>query len=387
MKRRVPSYYKAFECIAGACEDTCCRGWDVVIEPETYQCYQKMEGPFGEVLRNKMIVDDDGDNIFILDGDRCPFLNDQNLCDIYKEKGEACLSHTCKQYPRYREEFHDLREIGLSLSCPEAARIILRNQEATKFDLSMDVQGSDSPQGSDEVLEDFFQCRAMIIDILEMAELPLGTRTGIVLKLVEDVQDKVDFNELDAIELVIENYSQRTYIDELKQIFDRNEADEGRKYQNVNGYFKTYRDLEHINTKDPLGLNKVLNTFWTSDTDRSLYMAQHRAFNLYYKDEMINFQKILIYFTYRYFMKSYYDYDMSSKIKMALMSTIMIKELAVVRWMDNGQFTEADMVDIAYKYSRDVEHLEKNVASLERIFETEDLYSVDNLLNTLMSEF
>ena len=79
MKIRVPSYYKEFNCIASDCEDTCCSGWDVVIDQETYEGYQVMEGSFGEKLRNKMVVDQDGDHIFILDGVRCPFLNNKNV--------------------------------------------------------------------------------------------------------------------------------------------------------------------------------------------------------------------------------------------------------------------------------------------------------------------
>lgn len=40
MKIRVPSYFKDFKCIASECEDTCCAGWEIVIDQETYNCYQ-----------------------------------------------------------------------------------------------------------------------------------------------------------------------------------------------------------------------------------------------------------------------------------------------------------------------------------------------------------
>ena len=32
---------------------------------------------------------------------------------------------TCRQYPRHEEEYENVRELSLSLSCPEAARMIL----------------------------------------------------------------------------------------------------------------------------------------------------------------------------------------------------------------------------------------------------------------------
>lgn len=58
------------------------------------------------------------------------------MCEIYINLGEDHLCYTCQQFPRYTEEFLDLKEVGLSLSCPEAARIILRKAENTTFNLS-----------------------------------------------------------------------------------------------------------------------------------------------------------------------------------------------------------------------------------------------------------
>ena len=86
-------------------------------------------------------------------------------------------------------------------------------------------------------------------------------------------------------------------------------------------------------------------------------------------------------------MKSIFDYDVSAKIKIAIMSMIMIKELAVVRFIENGQFTEVDMVDISHMYSKDVEHLEQNIEALQEIFETEEAYEVDKIIMTLMNTF
>ncbi len=56
----------------------------------------------------------------------------------YIKSWRTVSCHTCKQYPRYTEEFFGLREMGISLSCPEAARIILRNPAGIEFELSED---------------------------------------------------------------------------------------------------------------------------------------------------------------------------------------------------------------------------------------------------------
>lgn len=35
----VPDYYGEFECIAGECEDTCCAGWQIVIDKDSLKRY------------------------------------------------------------------------------------------------------------------------------------------------------------------------------------------------------------------------------------------------------------------------------------------------------------------------------------------------------------
>lgn len=387
MINRVPSYFKEFTCIAEACEDTCCAGWDVVIDNQTYDSYCQMEGTFGDRLRSRMILDQDGDHIFVLDGDRCPFLNNENLCDIYKEKGEDYLSYTCKQYPRYMEEFGILKEIGISLSCPEAARIILGNKSQTDFDLSEDHEiGQQLEEEDKDILEIFLACRDTIIQILEMEDISFGIRAALIADFVAELQDKLDFSEFDAMKPIRVKYSDKSFLMQEISGFSMKKMNDSMKYEDVKSYFETYRDIEHIKP-DPLGIKNVLETYWKSEEDRNIYLDQHQAFDQKYKEQYSIYKNILVYFIYRYFMKSFHDFDMSSKIKLAFMSIVMIKELAVIRWLDKGHLSMEDMVEISFSYSKDVEHLVANVESLEREFETEEVYGFNRIINTLICEF
>ena len=38
----IPDYYDDFTCIADACEDTCCAGWQIVIDKESLQKYKRI---------------------------------------------------------------------------------------------------------------------------------------------------------------------------------------------------------------------------------------------------------------------------------------------------------------------------------------------------------
>lgn len=126
MEFTFPNYYKEFSCIAGFCPDTCCAGWQIVIDNKTLKKYQHFKGPFHNRLHNDI---DWKEHVFRQYNRRCAFLNEENLCDIYTEAGPKMLCDTCRNYPRHIEEFESLREISLSLSCPEAARILLSQKE------------------------------------------------------------------------------------------------------------------------------------------------------------------------------------------------------------------------------------------------------------------
>ena len=75
MKVRVPSYFDDFKCIAQKCEDTCCAGWGIVIDEITNERYKNVNNEFGEVLKSKIIKDEDGDVVFLLDNGNYSFLN------------------------------------------------------------------------------------------------------------------------------------------------------------------------------------------------------------------------------------------------------------------------------------------------------------------------
>lgn len=136
----MPQYVKEFSCIGGACEDTCCAGWKVIVDKKSYQAYKKVKEPKLKELLTKNIsreranpndwnyakikMDDDG---------KCMFLSEEGWCQIHTSLGEKALCHTCKVYPRMPKQFIDRAEISLTPSCPEAARKMLLNAQGIDF--------------------------------------------------------------------------------------------------------------------------------------------------------------------------------------------------------------------------------------------------------------
>ena len=434
MKVRVPNYFNEFKCIASECEDTCCAGWEIVIDDETHKRYEKVEGEFGDILRSK-IVKSDGENIFLLNNGNCSFLNEKKMCEIYINLGEDHLCYTCQQFPRYTEEFLDLKEVGLSLSCPEAARIILRKAENTTFNLSssncdlckssnlknsennrlfnlseseniecFDLKNSEDSEFSnsevdsftededyfdegidEEILSEFLECRNIVFKIIERNDFDLGTKAALALEFVKEVQNKIDLGDMDEIPELMEEYRDENFINTLIKELECFKGKESIKHKNLCEYLNVYKSIKHINSNDPLGLEKALKYF---EGNEEFYLRKHKEFNEYYKENLYKFKNILVYFIFRYFMKAIFDYDVSAKIKLAIISTLMIKELAVVRFIENNnEFTEEDMVEVSRIYSKDIEHSDENIENLQEIFETEEIFEVDEILPMLMNDF
>lgn len=126
----VPMYYKKFKCIASKCRHNCCIGWEIDIDRETLERYKNVSGSIGKKLKN--CIDESGETAsFILgDGDRCPFLDGDNLCQLYRSLGEESLCQICTDHPRFYNEYSDRTELGLGLCCEEAARIIINEKES-----------------------------------------------------------------------------------------------------------------------------------------------------------------------------------------------------------------------------------------------------------------
>jgi lysine-N-methylase len=138
LPRLEPSYYETFRCVGAACEDTCCRGWRIPVDKETYEKYQACSHPvLGAKLHGLVNISpgsasDESYAEIRLNTNACPFLA-EGLCEIQNTLGEEYLSKNCATYPRVMYSVDGVLERSLDLSCPEAARLALTNPEPMQF--------------------------------------------------------------------------------------------------------------------------------------------------------------------------------------------------------------------------------------------------------------
>lgn len=379
----IPDYYKEFHCTADKCEDTCCAGWQIVIDEQSMARYKKVRGDFmWRMLRSV----DWMNGVFRQDKEkRCAFLNEQNLCDLYTACGEKSLCKTCKLYPRHIEEFEGVREITLSISCPEVARILMVKKDPVTF-FSYEKEGEEEYEDFDpflfSILED---ARKAMIEILQNRELPIRKRVLLVLGMAHDMQGRVNRQEMFDCFSVIEKYQGEgagafadTYLAEVERglSWKSPEADETSHHKKsrmamTRELFDKLYELELLREEwDMLLQESEVMLYGKWDCDYKEILDEFTAWTKEHTDAEIHLEQLLIYFLFTYFPGAVYDGEIYAKVQMAVYCTWMIHELWMARWLKNGKTLDVEeMTDLVYRFSREVEHSDVNLKHVEKIME------------------
>ena len=368
---RVPDYYKDFSCIADKCNDSCCIGWEIDVDEDSQAYYESIEGKFGDRLRENMYITEDGDCRFRLkEHGRCPFLNSGNLCDIYIELGEEALGDVCTEYPRFAVEFGNVRQKVLSLSCEVVGKMVFSRNEPVEY-VDYEQPGElEMVEGDDPPVIDFVKAvMDKSLDILKDRSLDIRSRMKKYLMFVDACQEKMNAEEFDIQGLDCLTDNSFEGVSELGDY----------SYEYFDKRFYPYDEMapvsqEWLDTKEEL-LNCMTEESYC-DTLKE-YMLSNG-----YKD--LDYEHLMVYFTFRYMMNAVYDFSVMSYAKLAVVFTLVIRDLDAVRYKkNNGKYTTEDRIDIARIFSKEVEHSEENfeLAKEELLFG--EVYSTDELLNQI----
>lgn len=160
MKLYAPTYYKNFRCIADKCEHSCCIGWEIDIDQDTLAKYKSLKNGYGATIMDSISLEDTP-HFQLAAGDRCPHLDERGLCKIILNVGEDYLSDICREHPRFYN-FTSVAEVGLGMSCPEAARLILSSPDFAEVEEIGEVDAV-----ADDVLFDGRSARNELYAILK----------------------------------------------------------------------------------------------------------------------------------------------------------------------------------------------------------------------------
>lgn len=240
-----PQFMRKFKCLGAECEDTCCKGWTVFIDKETYQKYRNIHDNELKPMMNKAVTrnrkadsnDKSYAKINMLEEGTCPFLSKNMLCQIQQSHGEGYLSQICATYPRTANMVNGIIELSASLSCPEVVRLALFNPEIMEFDEYDDDFGATLIKLYTLNTEDklainrphkyFWDIRIFIIDLLQNRKYFLWERLVLLGIFMEKFQKLIDENDISNVPQLIQSYNymieQGTFQDVLQNIPAQND--------------------------------------------------------------------------------------------------------------------------------------------------------------------
>lgn len=301
-----PAYYDSFRCIASACPDSCCKEWDVQVDDTAAEFYQSLPGALGDRLRQVLRREEDEWVMTIEDG-RCPMWRTDGLCRIQAELGEEALCHVCREFPRLRHDYGDFAELGLELSCPEAARIIFTGDH--RF-IEEKIPGGEEPEYDPLDMACLKDSRAQALALLE------GNPAQALTKLLcfgYQAQEALDCGEAETFDGAAALESAR----ELAGAWEQE------------AFLQAFRDLE------------ILTDSW--------------AERLAHPDPVPMDEKTLIFARYlvnRYWLQAVSDLDLVSRVKFTVVSCLLVNLLG------------GDFVATAQLFSKEIENDAENVDAL-----------------------
>lgn len=300
MKIYAPDYYKKFKCIAEKCNHSCCVGWEIDVDDDTLRFYNSLNSDFGKKIINNINKQNDCSYFRLTHDERCPFLNENNLCEIILNLGENALCQICRDHPRYRNFYDDRIEIGLGLCCEEASRLILSQPFSSQLEIVEDDNQNNNLSEDDE---NFFKIRNISLDILQDREFSLEER-----------------------------------IENLKEFFKIEFPD-----KSIYEWCDFYLSLEILDSKWENLLKELkINPINKTPDKIDLYG-----------------ENLICYFIYRHLSNALYDGNFKGWLSFAIMGYNIIKALSQMRY---NSFD--DIVEYARLYSSEIEYSQENIDAL-----------------------
>ena len=209
MNRRklyAPAYYRSFTCIADRCHHTCCVGWEIDVDDNTYELYRTFTDGYGaRICESIDSSDEETPHFRLTEGDRCPHLGPSGLCRIITELGDGYLCEICREHPRFYHNTSRGMEVGLGTACEEACRLILDSDGYSDFEVVEELECA--PNGDFDPTFDAVAHRTALYAILSDRSLPyherlnrISTAWHVTPAALSDTEWRTIFAELEYLD-------------------------------------------------------------------------------------------------------------------------------------------------------------------------------------------
>jgi len=347
---RKPDYYDRFQCAMGACHDTCCAAWDIVIDEEHAAFYHALPGELGERIRTALRTDEDGDLCFSVEGGHCTLLTEDGLCSIQLQLGEDKVCDTCRSHPRFIEEYGSFKEMALAASCPAAIELIL------SADAGFETERDEEPEFlcedvDEELLQALLPCRERALELLNRSDLTWKQRLTALLMFGSELQLAILSDNLDTLAELVEEWAE---LDGSRLNIPTPEEESIRDTRRR--CVALLRELE------------VLDESWARDVADVSVDSEEKILC----SENLE-RRWTQYLLWRWFLRADFDGDVYGKLALPVLSILTLRELSQgENWME-----------WARRWAKEVEHSAENLNALYDALCTEEELAPGKLIGAL----
>ena len=389
MKYHKPSFFDQFKCIGSACTDTCCAGWEIEVDETTAQGYLAEKSAFGDRLRRE-IGSEPGEYFFKLKKNRCPFLNKENLCDIFINLGEDRLCDICREHPRFYNWFGDYTEVGLGLCCEEAERLLFSDSKPLTFveevtqDEEQDYSDEDEYTDASDLLDDeseeceqMLEERKAIFTILQNRKKNIGARLKRLLLQLPYADEMLlltvpilEWDDPESIPKLDYNANPSTTTLKSSALF-------------LIRFFGGMESLDETWPSMMIELEQNIDSL--IDVDKAAEFIQFMKG----ENRLYEYEHIAVYLVYRYYPEILFDGQIEAKILFAAASICLLFLMDLQCFQENGVYTQQDRIELVRRFSKEIEYCPENMERFEKCCteQYEDLLnSIFNLCHLFAGE-
>lgn len=353
MKYHKPSFFDQFKCIGSACTDTCCAGWEIEVDETTAQGYLAEKSAFGDRLRRE-IGSEPGEYFFKLKKNRCPFLNKENLCDIFINLGEDRLCDICREHPRFYNWFGDYTEVGLGLCCEEAERLLFSDSKPLTFVEEVHTDASDLLDDESEECEQMLEERKAIFTILQNRKKNIGARLKRLLLQLPYADEMLlltvpilEWDDPESIPKLDYNAKPSTNTLKSSALF----------------LIRFFGGMESLDETWPSMMKELeQNIDSLIDVDKAAEFLQFMKG----ENRLYEYEHIAVYLVYRYYPEILFDGQIEAKILFAAASICLLFLMDLQCFQENGVYTQHDRIELVRRFSKEIEYCPENMERFEK---------------------
>lgn len=255
------------------------------------------------------------------------------LCRIQAELGHDALCKTCREFPRLCHDYGSFQELGLELSCPEAARLILGTSDSSLR--AHETDGGEEADYDEELMQKLLESRNEAIGLLYDPRFSVPEALTLLLYYGYQVQTVIDGGEAPDFvpEEVLEDAAQMASAAEIEPLL------------------AFFCNLE------------ILTQEWKTRLQTPSEPTQWSDI----------FRNLARYGIERYWLQAVSDCDLVSRVKMIVISCLLVRALG------------GDVVSTAQLYSKEIENDADNVEAILSGAYTHPALTDTNLLGLLLS--